>query len=211
VVALALFDSPSAPLPAIDRLQRDFRAGRWDALAEIAAPQAGVALNDPQLERYWALAESLDAPVGIHVGRSAPASAPGASPKVQSPAANPLVLKQIVAKHPRLRIWLMQSADPFRDETFALMASSPQVFTDVAGLDWANGPESRAAVHAFLKEAVARGLESRVMFGSDAGAWPQAVGEAIRNVDAAPFLTAAQKRAIFYTNAKRFFRFADPN
>jgi uncharacterized protein len=37
-------------------------------------------------------------------------------------------------------------------------------------------------------------------------AWPQAIGLAIETIEAAPFLTPAQKRDILYNNAARFLR-----
>ena len=44
------------------------------------------------------------------------------------------------------------------------------------------------------------------MFGSDQGVWPEVIAMAIESIDRAEFLTAAQKRDIFYNNAARFFR-----
>lgn len=36
--------------------------------------------------------------------------------------------------------------------------------------------------------------------------WPEAIGMAVEAIDAAPFLTHADKRDIFYNNAVRFLR-----
>lgn len=44
------------------------------------------------------------------------------------------------------------------------------------------------------------------MFGSDQMIWPGVIEPAIRSIEAAPFLTARQKRDIFYNNAARFLR-----
>jgi uncharacterized protein len=44
------------------------------------------------------------------------------------------------------------------------------------------------------------------MFGSDAMIWPEVIGLAIEGIDSAPFLTAGQKRDIFYNNAVKFLR-----
>jgi predicted TIM-barrel fold metal-dependent hydrolase len=46
------------------------------------------------------------------------------------------------------------------------------------------------------------------MFGSDQMYWPDAVGESIRSINAAPFLSRAQKRDILYNNAARFLGFS---
>ena len=42
--------------------------------------------------------------------------------------------------------------------------------------------------------------------GSDNMRWPQAIGESIRAIQNAPFLSEKQKRDILYNNAVRFFR-----
>jgi hypothetical protein len=42
---------------------------------------SGLAPNDPGLEPYFALAEELDVPVGIHVGLGPPGAAYAESPK----------------------------------------------------------------------------------------------------------------------------------
>jgi len=36
--------------------------------------------------------------------------------------------------------------------------------------------------------------------------WPDAIGESIRSIEAAPFLSKSQKRDILYNNAARFLR-----
>jgi len=55
---------------------------------------------------------------------------------------NPRLLEGVLAKHPRLRVWLMHDGEPWRQETFALMAAHPLVFMDVAAIDWKNAPRS---------------------------------------------------------------------
>jgi len=44
------------------------------------------------------------------------------------------------------------------------------------------------------------------MFGSDQMWWPETIGMAIKAIESAEFLTAEQKRDIFYNNAVRFLR-----
>ncbi len=50
------------------------------------------------------------------------------------------------------------------------------------------------------------GLGKLLMFGSDQMVWPEAIGLAIEGIESADFLTAEQKRDIFYNNAARFLR-----
>jgi len=60
------------PLPDVSVLRKEFLAGQLGVMGELALVYAGVAPNDPQMEPYWALAEELDIPVGIHTGLAPP-------------------------------------------------------------------------------------------------------------------------------------------
>ncbi len=44
------------------------------------------------------------------------------------------------------------------------------------------------------------------MFGSDQMNWPETIDAALDAIQSAPFLTAEQKRDIFYNNAARFLK-----
>ncbi len=55
-------------------------------------------------------------------------------------------------------------------------------------------------------EAIDAGLGERLMFGSDQMAWPETIGMAIEAIESAEFLTAEQKRDVFYNNAVRFLK-----
>jgi len=45
-----------------------------------------------------------------------------------------------------------------------------------------------------------------LMFGSDQMVWPETIGMAIEAIESAEFLTAEQKRDVFYNNAVRFLK-----
>ena len=64
----------------------------------------------------------------------------------------------------------------------------------------------RAEFHFYLEGLVRAGLTNRLMFGSDQMVWPEAITQAIEGVDSAPFVTPADKLAIFHDNAARFLR-----
>lgn len=81
--------------------------------------------------------------------------------------------------------------------------SYPQVYVDISALDWLL---PRAELHAYLKSLIDAGLGKRIMFGSDQMVWPDAIGLAIEGVESAAFLSAEQKRDIFYDNAAEFLR-----
>ncbi len=51
-----------------------------------------------------------------------------------------------------------------------------------------------------------RASGKRIMFGSDHMYWPDGIGLAIEGIETAAFLSAEQKRDIFYNNAVRFYK-----
>ena len=195
------FDDPASLDLAF--LRREHAAGRLMALGEIGAQYQGIAPNDPKLEPAYALAEELDIPVGIHVGLSKPGIAYDDAPRYRAALSDPLVLEEVLIRHPKLRLYVMHAAWPMADQLITLMWAHPQVYVDVAVIDWAL---PRSEFHAYLRRLVEAGFGQRILFGSDQMVWPETIGMAVEGIESATFLTESQKRDIFYNNATRFFR-----
>jgi predicted TIM-barrel fold metal-dependent hydrolase len=204
--------SPHRVIPAIsfladvkrtpDELLALHRAGRFVVFAEIGAQYRGLSLDDPSLEPYFALAEKEQIPVGVHLGEGPPGGVHvGGNPEYRVALGHPLQLEPVLLRHPRLRIYVMHFGSPFVDEMIALMYSHPQVYVDLAQNDWGF---PRAHFYSQLKRLMDAGFGKRILWGSDQMVWPRAIDVAIETIDKAPFLTAAQKRDIFYNNAARF-------
>lgn len=119
---------------------------------------------------------------------------------------NPLMLEEVLVRHPRLRVSVMHAGYPMADEMRALLFSYPHVYVDIGGIVYT---EPRPAFYPFLRALVEAGYGDRIMFGSDQMIWPGIIGPAIRTIEDAPFLTEAQKRDIFYNNAARFLRLSE--
>jgi hypothetical protein len=179
-------------------------AGRIAGLGEVGAQYMGLRPDDPKLEPYWDLAEKLDIPVGFHTGL-AEAGTPyeECCPGFRVALGRPLVFEELLVRRPKLRVYLMHAGHPFADETIAILSMYPQVYVEVGAIDWII---PRPSFHAFLRRLVEAGFSQRIMFGSDQGVWPEVIAISIESIDRAEFLTAAQKRDIFYNNAVRFFR-----
>jgi hypothetical protein len=195
-------------LPAMNELREDFRAGKLGVLGELAPQYAGVAPNDEQMEPYWALAEKLDMPVGLHTGLAPPRTPYQCCPKFRNSLGNPALLEEVLIRHPKLRVYLMHAGYPYLQETIAIMHMYPQVYADLAAIDWLR---PREEFHHYLRALVRAGFGKRLMFGSDQMIWPEGIGMAIEGVESANFLTAEQKRDIFYSNAVRFLRLEEKN
>ena len=97
----------------------------------------------------------------------------------------------------------MHAGYPYMDDTLALLHGHPQVYADIAGINWML---PRQEFHEYLRRLVQAGFGKRLMFGSDQMQWPGAIPLAIEAVESARFLSAEGKRDIFYNNAARFLR-----
>lgn len=195
------------PVPEIttQALRRQIARGEAVALGEVIGQYVGLRPDAEVLEPYWALAEELDIPVMIHLGTSFPGTAYAGYPLFRLSLGNPLLLEEVLVRHPKLRVWVAHGGDPWRNEIFAMMRQYPQLYIDISTINWMR---DRAAFHDYLREAISRGFGKRIMFGSDQMSWPDAIGLAIEGVDSAEFLTEEQKHDIFYGNAARFLRLA---
>jgi predicted TIM-barrel fold metal-dependent hydrolase len=184
-------------------LRKQIQDNGYEAIAEFAPQYDGIAPNDGRLEIYYSVAEQLDIPVGIHVGLGPPGAAYVGYPQYRMALSNPLLLEDVLIKHPHLRLYVMHAGWPMLDEMLGLLYAHPQVYVDIAVIDWAL---PQAEFHTYLRRLVEAGFGKRIMFGSDQMMWPQAFEKAIKSVESAPFLTAEQKRDVFYNNAVRFLK-----
>lgn len=189
--------------PPLDEVRRDFAAGRLRFIGEIGAQWLGLAPGDSSLAPYFALAEELDVPVAVHTGIGDPGAPFNCCPRFRAALGSPLLLEEVLNRHPRLRLNLMHAGYPYLDETIALMAVYPGVYADVSVINWII---PRDEFHRYLQALVRAGFGKRLMFGSDQMIWPEAIGRAIEGVESAPFLSPDEKRDIFCRNAARFLR-----
>lgn len=196
--------SQDVPLPELGVLRKAFSEGRFRVLGEVSSQYAGLTLSDPQFEPYLALCEEFDIPVAIHMGMAPKriASDPCCR-NFRVRLGNPELIEDALVRHPKLRVNLMHAAWPYLQETIALMDNYPQVYVDLGSCGWAL---ARAEFYAYLGAIVRAGFVKRVMFGSDHMFWPDLIGVSVEAVDSAPFLTSADKRAIFHDNAAQFYK-----
>ncbi len=193
--------SPQGPSPS--EIRKWITEGRISALAEVGTQYEGIVPNAESLEPYFALAEELDVPVGIHMG-TGPPGAPYLGPKsYRARLSSLLLLEDVLVRHPKLRVWAMHAGWPLADDAIAALYTHPQLYVDLGMIDYAL---PRAEFYGYLRRLVEAGFEDRIMFGSDQMIWPEAIPIAVESIRSAPFLTEAQKRDILYNNAARFLR-----
>lgn len=195
---------PSAPSP--DSMRALVRNGALEVLAEVTTQYRGIAPADEGMAPYWALAEELDLPVGIHMGPGPPGGIYIGQTGYRARLSSALLLEDVLVRHPRLRVYVMHAGYPLLDDMLALLYAHPQVHVEVGVVVFTRPRED---FYRYLRAMVEAGFEDRIMFGSDQMVWPGAVEHAVRVIEAAPFLTDGQKRAILYDNAARFLRLSD--
>jgi len=198
-------DNPPPAAHAAD-LERQVKSGETRVFAEITAQYRGLRPDHPSLEPYYALAEKLDVPVGIHMGYGAPGGPYWVYPKYHASLGNPLLLEDLLTRHPKMRLYVMHAGMPMTDEMIALLYSHPQVFVDISADNWG---VPRKEFHHHLRRLVEAGYGKRIMFGSDQMVWPQAIEVAVEAITSADYLSEDQKRDILYNNAARFLRLSD--
>ena len=192
--------------PSVETARKAFAEGAYHAMGEIGTQYAGILPNDDRLAPYWALAEQLDIPVGIHVGTGPPGVIHLGFTGYRARMHSPLTMEEVLVRHPKLRVYLMHAGWPMLDDLLALLYAHPQVHVDVGVIAMVL---PRAEFHGWLERLVRSGFHHRVMFGSDQMQWPAGIERAIEAIEQAAFLTAEQKRDIFYNNAARFLRLSE--
>lgn len=195
------FDDPSKV--DLKFLKAEITVGRVQMIGEVDPQYLGIAPNDPRLEPIFALAEEMDVPVGFHIHPGPGGAVYKGSPLMRQSINSPLLLEDVIIKHPKLRLYVMHAGYPRLDEMVNMMYAYPQLYVDIGVIDWTR---PRKEFHYYLQRLIEAGFGDRIMFGSDQMVWTDAIPMAIEGVRTARFLTEKQKRDIFYNNAVRFFR-----
>ena len=188
---------------ALEELRKDFTSGGFKVMGEIGLQYEGISPSDPSVDGYFALAEELDIPVAIHMGTGGSGRANVMMPKFRGSMGNPLLLEDLLARHPKLRVQVMHAGYPMIDNMLTLLQANSHVYVDVAGLIWSYPIKE---VNRYIERLVDAGFEDRVMYGTDQLVWPKLMAYSISLIQNADYLTPQQKRDILYNNAARFLR-----
>ena len=60
----------------------------------------------------------------------------GSTQKYRASLGNPLLLEELLIRHPKMRVYVMHAAVPMVDELLMLLYSHPQVYVDISGDNW---------------------------------------------------------------------------
>ena len=194
----------------VDALRKQHQEGKLQAIAEMSPFYAGILADDPSIMPYFDLAQELSIPAGFHIFPGGPNYGFHLMPKMlggmRTYNANPLQLEDVLVKYPNLKVYIMHGGWPYVEDIKALMYAHPNVYVDVAAINWILPQEE---FNAYLKSLINAGFGDRIMFGSDQMVWPQTIGVAVETVNSVDFLTLEQKEDIFYDNAAKFLGLTD--
>ncbi|CAN5490008.1 amidohydrolase family protein [soil metagenome] len=178
-------------------------SGFYEVMGEVAPQYQGLSPSDMSLDGYFAAAEKLNIPVGIHMGTGGNGMANIGQAKYRASLGSPFLLEDMLARHPKLKLWVMHAGYPMIDQMIALMGANAYVYVDLAGFIWSY---PQAEIHAYLKRLVQAGFGKRIMYGTDLLIWPKLFETSISIIENADYLSFDQKRDIMFNNAVRFFR-----
>lgn len=188
---------------SVKAFEDSLKSGFYKVVGEVAPQYQGMSPSDMSLDPYFAVAERLNIPVAIHMGTGGNGMANITSPKYRASMGNPLLLEDLLARHPRLKIWVMHAGYPMINEMIALMGAHAYVYVDIAGMIWSY---PLAEVNDYIKRLVQAGFGKRILYGTDLMVWPKLLETSIGVIENANYLSFDQKRDIFFNNAVRFFR-----
>lgn len=187
---------------AASRFEREVADGRWRAVGELGLPYAGKALNDTTLFPYYEVCEKAGIPVLFHTGLDGPDPQRLVSPAFRIELGDPLLLQEVVIRFPKLKVVIMHMGWPFFDHALYMLYAYPNVFVDVAVVDWILG---KAVFERMLREAVDTVGSDRILFGSDQMVWPQMITPAVAAIRDAKFLSQNDKLRILWGNSAALF------
>jgi predicted TIM-barrel fold metal-dependent hydrolase len=152
------------------------------------------------------MAEELDIPPGIQIG-SAPPGTPSffATTKYADQYGDPLVLAEALARHSKLRAYVLHRGWPHVKGVVVLMLAHPQLYVDISMINWYL---PREEFHRYAASGRSRLRKTNhVRLRRDNLARRDQAGD--RRGYFGGFPQPKQKRDILYNNAARFLRF-DP-
>jgi len=193
---------PGVRVP-LEELRESFTTGGFKVMGEIGLQYEGISPSDLSVDEYFALAEELDVPVAIHMGTGGSGRANVTMRSFRGSMGDPLLLEELLARHPKLRVQVMHAGYPMIDNMLTLLQANSHVYVDVAGLIWSYPLRE---VNRYIERIVGAGFEDRVMFGTDQLGWPGLMAYSISLIQNADYLTPRQKRMILHDNAARFLR-----
>ena len=186
-------------LPDPAWLEAKYSSGEYGVMGELYNQYAGVPYGDPRMDPYYEMAQRLGIPVAFHTHSAPPLTAHQCCPDFRIRNGNPLLVEDVLARYPKLKVYLMHANALVYPEVMDLMSQYPKLYVELSTWDWVLPREKFHRLLRMYKEA---GLLGRIMFGSDGHDY----GDSLEAYNSADFLTERELAGIFCKNAERFLR-----
>jgi hypothetical protein len=132
----------------VDQFRDSLESGIYKVFAETG-------MDTP--DEYLAVAEELNIPVGIHSGTGGNGSANISNPNYRASSMDPFRLEDILARHPKLKVYAMHAGYPLAEHMIALMGAHAYVYVDISGMIWSYPLDE---VHYYIKNWFSRFRET---------------------------------------------------
>jgi hypothetical protein len=201
---LRLQDEPcDTEMPDLAELEALFKNKTFRSLGETSFHSMGVLPSETRFDAYWKLAEKYQIPIGFHADAGPYKRDMKQTPNWNEAYGNPTLLRPILKKYPKLKIYLMHYPGRYVEECLALMKDYDQIYCEITAVSMF-APKERWEPS--VKKLFDEGLGDRLMFGSDYVGTIRKNIEIIYNID---WLTDNQKRNVYYNNAARFLNLSE--
>jgi hypothetical protein len=187
----------------VEQFRDSLESGFYRVMAEVAPQYQGMSPSDISLDPYFAVAEELSIPAGIHMGTGGNGMANITNANYRASLGDPFLLEDLLARHPKLKIYVMHAGYPMIEHMLALMGAHAYVYVDISGMIWSYPLDD---VHAYIQRLVQAGFGKRIMYGTDFFSYPRMIEGSMSVIENARYLGEDQKRDILFNNAARFFR-----
>jgi len=180
-------------------------SGQLKVFGEIGAVYAGYTLADEEFDPFLNICERYDIPVAVHTGGGPIDITYRCCPDFRIRLSDPFLIEDVLAKYPKLRIYMMHSGEVFYEHALRLMLQYSQVYSDLGVILWVHEQPMDYAER-FLRKAKQYGVIDRVMYGSDQMVWPHAIEKSINQLKSYDFLSENDRKKIFHDNAYKFLK-----
>ena len=117
-------NSPPTDTIAFKKLIED---GKLKVFGEVGAIYSGYTLSDPKFEPYLVICERYNIPVAIHTGGGPPNITYRGYPNFRLELGDPLTIEDVLAKHPKLKVYMMHAGEVFYEHALRLMLQYPNI------------------------------------------------------------------------------------
>jgi hypothetical protein len=188
---------------SVEQFRDSLESGFYKYMSEVAPQYSGMSPSDMSLDPYFAVAEELGIPAGIHMGTGGNGMANITRSTFRASLGDPFLLEDLLARHPKLKICVQHAGYPMFEHMIALMGANAYVYVDISGMIWSYPLDE---VHSYIKRLVQAGFGKRILYGTDFMTWPRMIETSMGVIEHARYLSEDQKRDILFNNAARFFR-----